>query len=359
MGTFRFVLAVMVMASHFPGVYMKSNLGASAVLVFYFISGWLMAMSYKRFQEKTETPTRDFFIDRFIKIWPSYILVFIISLLFFIYSDVFQFDWRRVWLEILLIPNAFTKMIPWHEPHALNIVPPSWSLGVEAIFYLTVPILAFLSYRLKIFALYAMALGHIFVLSIGVPISHFAACIWPLRESLCTIHISDYFGMDFPLFVGTTFLAGYVAYERFLSGRTDPHIVIVWGLYAFYFFILGPYLTVLANIATYDVTFAIVFLIPSALALLYLTQTLKQPGWDRLLGDMSYPLFLTHFLARFVVEYVAGPLSSNSYFFLQAVGLSMVFTIIVMLFQKQVDNTRYKIRGFASSRLGPKAAGIA
>ncbi|MET3900816.1 peptidoglycan/LPS O-acetylase OafA/YrhL [Devosia sp. UYZn731] len=84
MGTFRFLLASLVMLSHFPGVYLKSNLGQSSVLAFYFISGWLMAMSYERFVAKSASPNTAFFLDRFIKIWPSYALVFVVSLCFFV-----------------------------------------------------------------------------------------------------------------------------------------------------------------------------------------------------------------------------------------------------------------------------------
>lgn len=64
----------LVMLSHFPGVYLMSNLGQSAVLAFYFISGWHMAMSYARFKAKGPSPNSAFFMDRAIKIWPSYAL---------------------------------------------------------------------------------------------------------------------------------------------------------------------------------------------------------------------------------------------------------------------------------------------
>ena len=42
MGSFRFMLAMLVAISHTLGVSMRGNLGASAVIAFYFISGWLM-----------------------------------------------------------------------------------------------------------------------------------------------------------------------------------------------------------------------------------------------------------------------------------------------------------------------------
>lgn len=351
MGTFRFLLAVLVMLSHFPGVYLKSNLGQSAVLAFYFISGWLMAMSYARFKAKTSSPNSAFFIDRAIKIWPSYALVFLVSLVFFWSTGVFQFDWRRVPLELLVIPNAFTKMIPWNEAHALTIVPPAWSLGVEACFYLTVPLLALLSYRASIALAYLLAAGHLVVLMIGSPIGRIVQCGGFIRETLCTIPISDYLGMDFPALVGVTFLLGHIAYVRYRdNSKSDNHLAIIWAVYLLVFLVVAPYTGRIANLSTYDVLFAMCFLLPAALVALELTRSRPQTSWDKWLGDMSYPLFLSHFLARYIIEYLFGRYEDNQNFYLQAIVLSLLLSIAVMQFQKSVDNLRYAVRGFSSAR---------
>lgn len=358
LGTFRFVLALLVTLSHFPGSYMRLNFGVAAVLGFYFISGWLMAMSYRRFQTKTETPTKAFFIDRFIKLWPSYILVFTVSIVFFQVTGIFDFDWRRAILEIFILPNALTKMIPWHY-HALTIVPPSWSLGVEAWFYLTVPILALLTYKTKIRLAYVMVFGHTVVLMIGKPISTAFSCFWPIREEFCTIPISDYFGMDFPIFVGVTFLLGSLAFERFTTEKKDNHLFIIWAVYAFHFLIGGPALRTITNLTAYEVLFAMSIILPMACCALIITRNQEQPQFDRLLGDLSYPLFLTHFLARYVVEFMMGPMEGRRTHFLIALAVSLLFSFIVMYWQKSVDGLRYKVRGFGTMQRRPRPAGIA
>ncbi len=336
---------------------MKSNYGASAVIAFYFLSGWLMSMSYRRFQQKApETTVKAFFADRFFKLWPSYTLVFLVSLAFFIQTGIFQFDWRRIPLELLIVPNAFTKMIPWNEQHALNIIPPTWSLGVEACFYLTVPALAFLSYRFKIILAYAMILVHLAVMSVSAPIGHFVTCFWPIRESLCTIPVSDYFGMDFPGTIGVVFLIGFIGFERQQGKRTDNHLFIFWGIYAFYFLIAGPLSSTLANWGTYDVAFSIVFLLPLATAGLVITRTASQPVWDRILGELSYPLFLTHFLALYIVEFTTGLAKSDGAMFTPAICLSIVLSFGLAYFQRMVDKQRYKMRGFPKSAPGQAAS---
>jgi peptidoglycan/LPS O-acetylase OafA/YrhL len=355
LGTFRFMLAALVMMSHLPGSFMRSNLGASSVLAFYFLSGWLMAMSYRRFMEKTDRPARAFYLDRFIKLWPSYILVFAVALVFYANTGMQTFDWRRVVLEIFLVPNAFTKMMPWHE-HGLTIVQPSWSLGVECIFYLTVPLLIALPYRFKLVAAYVMAIGHLAVLSSRSLIGDFVDCAWPFRETLCEIPVSDYLGMDMPIFAGVTFLLGHIAFDRFRGTvkRTDSHLFIIWGVYAAYCLLIAQQFNFTQNAATYDVMFAMAFFLPVALMSILLSLDRKQAWWDRLLGDLAYPLFLVHFLARHIVEYFSGPSP------LRAVAVSLVLALLVMLFQTQVvDRFRYGIRGFGAPRREPAAAGIA
>ncbi|MET3900815.1 peptidoglycan/LPS O-acetylase OafA/YrhL [Devosia sp. UYZn731] len=261
-------------------------------------------------------------------------------------------------LELLVIPNAFSKMIPWNEAHALTIVPPAWSLGVEACFYLTVPLLALLSYGKSVILAYLLAAGHLIVLMIGSPIGRFVQCGGIIRENLCTIPISDYLGMDFPVFVGVTFLLGRISYLRFKgANKSDSHLAIIWAAYLFTFVIVGPYTGRIANLSTYDVLFAMCFLLPAALVTLELTRVRTQVGWDKLLGDLSYPLFLTHFLARYIVEYFFGTYDNNPQFYLQAIALSILLAAFLMRFQRGVDALRYAKRGFESARTEPKRTG--
>lgn len=71
LGIVRFVLAVLVLLSHIPGLGMPLNPGVSAVILFYFISGYLMARSYLRFQQHSAQPSRDFYMGRLLKLMPQ------------------------------------------------------------------------------------------------------------------------------------------------------------------------------------------------------------------------------------------------------------------------------------------------
>ena len=56
LGILRFILAMLVLLSHIPGLGMPLNPGVSAVILFYFISGYLMGRSYRRFQQHSQQP---------------------------------------------------------------------------------------------------------------------------------------------------------------------------------------------------------------------------------------------------------------------------------------------------------------
>src|ERR1700727_1796255 len=67
-GCFRLVLAALVALSHLMPNYgidlPNINFGAAAVVCFYFISGYLMFLSFSRFRQHSGTPARTFYIDR-------------------------------------------------------------------------------------------------------------------------------------------------------------------------------------------------------------------------------------------------------------------------------------------------------
>lgn len=75
LGILRFILAMLVLLSHIPGLGMPLNPGVSAVILFYFISGYLMGRSYRRFQQHSQQPIRDFYLDRLLKLMPQYSVV--------------------------------------------------------------------------------------------------------------------------------------------------------------------------------------------------------------------------------------------------------------------------------------------
>ena len=69
-GTFRLILACLVALSHFGLVVQGFNPGQWAVVSFYVLSGYLMQGQVKKLGT-----TRLFWLDRFLRIFPLYVLV--------------------------------------------------------------------------------------------------------------------------------------------------------------------------------------------------------------------------------------------------------------------------------------------
>jgi len=136
LGTFRFGLALLVAASHlFAPVHQQ--LGAPAVTAFYVISGYLMALVVRETYGQSLTGTRDFFVNRFLRIFPPYWFALAASV---VVCLVLPEAVERVnpamrvppdagsWLRNLALVDLVTEPI--------RPVPPSWSLFVELVFYL-------------------------------------------------------------------------------------------------------------------------------------------------------------------------------------------------------------------------------
>ena len=386
MGIFRFILAALVMLSHIPGAYMPTNYGLSAVFGFYCLSGWLMAMSFRSFQGKVAQPARAFYFDRVIKLWPLYALVLGLSLILFWVTAIRQVSISQVIIELFLIPNAFGRPFVWGN---FNIVPPAWSLGVEAVFYLIVPFLSWISFRAKVFVIYVLIAAHLMVLSVPFTFGAIMSCSWPLKESFCSHPVSDYLGTEFPLLASVPFLVGFVAHDMFVQGRRAFHLIVWWGMYLIIFTEVNKIYPVASNLGSHEVLFAMVFVVPIALILLATRTGKPASSFDRFLGDLSYPLFLSHYIVIFgltayigaenIVDYAFATIGGDGpgyiagqeavkaalaawspaqglplvlpIFVLQVVPLALLLAYALSLVQVRVfDRYRYRARGFESAR---------
>src|SRR5690606_1409329 len=124
---------------------MPLNPGVSAVILFYFISGYLMGRSYNRFQLHSAYPARDFYLDRLLKLMPQYTVIVAVTFLLIHWLGPAQqtlfldqaIEPIKVVLNFALLPANYV-----FEPFSISamlphpIVPPAWSLSSEFHFYL-------------------------------------------------------------------------------------------------------------------------------------------------------------------------------------------------------------------------------
>jgi peptidoglycan/LPS O-acetylase OafA/YrhL len=141
MGTLRFFLAIGVLISHTGVTLHGLNPGVMAVVVFYAISGYVMAALIQRHYS---TPDRalPFYGDRLLRIYPQYAFYALAT---------------AAWLSTVGHPTAFLSRAPTAQDWFNNLLivplnhfmfngadhftllPPAWSLGCEVLFYLLAP----------------------------------------------------------------------------------------------------------------------------------------------------------------------------------------------------------------------------
>ncbi|MEU6867558.1 acyltransferase [Streptomyces sp. NPDC046876] len=105
-----------------------SQAGALGVTFFFVLSGFVLTWSARE-----KDTFRAFWRRRFVKIYPNYVITWALALLTF--AAVMTKPWQAV-VNLLMVQV-------WVPDFATNfsVDPPSWSLGAEAIFYLSFPLL--------------------------------------------------------------------------------------------------------------------------------------------------------------------------------------------------------------------------
>ncbi|MDR2954857.1 MAG: acyltransferase [Prevotella sp.] len=113
--------------------------GAYGVQLFFVVSAFTLMMShYNRLDEPDKN--RNFFIRRFFRIAPMFYLAIVYFTFFrYVNIDFPHFDFSPVPLKCLLSEATFTSSL--FPPFTNNYVPGGWSVSVEFLFYLSLPLI--------------------------------------------------------------------------------------------------------------------------------------------------------------------------------------------------------------------------
>lgn len=342
LGTLRFVLALLVLLSHIPGLGMPLNPGVSSVILFYFISGYLMGRSYQRFQQYSPQPVRDFYLDRLLKLMPQYSVVVLLTFLLIYWLGPAQhtlflnqpIEPQRILLNLLLLPANYV-----FEPLSISallphpIVPPAWSLSSEFHFYLLLPLILMLGRRG--FALVIIGSG--------------AVQIAALFHGTGTFN-SDNFGYRFIFGVLVFFLAG-LAFGRRQECFYRRIVLAYLSTYLLMLLVIAPSFGLYANPKVQELIIGAVIAIPLLSATL---NTRCADGWqarlDDLLGRLAYPIFISHFLVFFCCEKLLGLTlqQHGTVYVLVSILGSLISALLLIQLQAQVERYRISRRGFRS-----------
>lgn len=268
MGTYRFFLAILVAISHMGQSVLGVNPGVVAVISFLMLSGYVMTALIRRYYLDVRLIPA-FYLDRALRLQPQYLFYLALTVVYFFavgVSDVMlnTVTIGSVVLNALIVPANFymTDLISGRL-----IIPPAWSLGLEACFYFVIPFLLIFRWRLVAFSCSLI----VFLFAYSKTIN------------------TDWFG--YRLLPGTLFM---LLIGSFLcdSGRYGKAIIM--GTYALCCALLAATLIFNINRVPYnsEVLLGVVIGLPIIAFLVN-----RAPGkLDQELGNISYGVFLNHFL---------------------------------------------------------------
>lgn len=340
MGIWRFILACLVVLQHTPGHASPFNYSATAVITFYFISGYLMSLSLSQFSDHTNNRkfflseiliTLQFYIDRIIRLYPIFLVGTILSYMVATHLG-------SVFSELDVKMNLFIFPLAYHNTtFPMNIIDaPMWSLGVEFHFYLLAPFFFFFGRNIiiaTIFILLSVHIGGAFIE--GQMVKYFSdVFILGNPQSVSEFIGYKFFGTTFGFFLLGMLIGKYKDYKIF------SFVVII---YALFFFIFGQGGGGAFTSYSFDVWFAVVFFIPFTLLILNTQISDSLKSINAYLGKLSWPLFAVHWPVVLLAEhYIATSWIRFAFVFILSVALSVLLSSM----QNKIDSYRYKVRGF-------------
>jgi peptidoglycan/LPS O-acetylase OafA/YrhL len=334
--------------------------GATSVQCFYIISGFFIAMILTEKYNRPEDLGL-FYSNRFLRIYPVYWTVFALTLgvngavQLFTHHSAFTI-WIRNWLHMtagtsvfLIVSNLAVFGLDWafflgagqhglyltHKAESLSpavfsfqMITPAWSLGLELTFYLMAPWLL----RRK---------------------THILVSIW--AASLAARYIGGLYGLIpdpwsyrfFP-FELALFLTGVLIY-RLVYKNERPFISRVrWtGLLCFPLVLLHPLFASAGS--PFFALGQVIFYVAFATFVPLLFQMTKEIKWDRRIGEISFPLYLCHFLVVDAVDHFRRKIPSMTVRVSLALGVSIALAVVIGALLDEPLN-RFRQRRFRQQR---------
>jgi len=341
-GYFRFILASLVALSH--TIVLPLNLGISAVVGFYFLSGYLMTESFAKFRITHENPIRAFYLDRFFRIFPIFWVMFALSALLLYQRHALNIDYK-FFLESAIIPNNYFFTFKLLSD---QVIEPSWSLGAEIQFYILIPLILLLSKKTQSIIAMIFLAGQIFALAMPNNIGYMFSSCSNYPWLICDGKVSDLFGYRYLSFALGIFLMGSICRHWHMGYKFGKSLVLsIFSMQLIFLFFILPINGLINNVHTFPVSIGFLITIPACLVFLHFLKAGFSFGrLDFYLGKLAYPLFLSHMPAIAVVKYYLGDHNVNIFYAPECLLCAIAISLLLYFIQGYIDLLRYKIRGF-------------
>jgi peptidoglycan/LPS O-acetylase OafA/YrhL len=287
MGIYRLLLACCVVVAHLTeGVSGLSHAGIFAVFGFYVLSGYVITRALNDFYDFAFVP---FWSNRILRLYPLYFIVLGLGIALVLGTgrahEFFPAAWnanpgRSDWIGVITVfPMGFRPMAWSFRP-----VPSIWSVGVEILNYALLYMAVARRKPAALFALVAAGVYHAYSLWRGDD--------WSFRY--------------FPFHAAVLpFALGALIYfiRRSRPMVISPRVAMLMCAPAAANFVLAGLFGGAQSTSMFDVLFYLnlLFQCLAVAALASIGASFASRG-DKVLGDLSYPLFLCHWLVGYVVS---------------------------------------------------------
>jgi peptidoglycan/LPS O-acetylase OafA/YrhL len=292
MGTFRFLLAFAVLMSHIateigPSVINRDSShiliwSGEAVIAFFVISGFYMSLIINEKYAKLARGTRRFYLNRALRLYPIHWTILGLYAVYFTVSDTPSFllgdarepFWRWLYAIISNVSFLGVEVLPFFgKENWVFVLGPVWSLGIELCFYLLAPFVV--TRRLPVLMLlFGVAMVFRLILYVaGAPMLPWRYFFFPADLAF--------------------FLMGSLSYRLYAWAKGKPIakrlgwgaaiVILVW--------IASPALWTTGEL---DQLLPWCFYVCVALCTPFLFALSSDWKIDNLLGQLSYPIYLSH-----------------------------------------------------------------
>lgn len=345
MGTLRTLLAIAVVIYHSYKICGIRFLdGQAAVQSFYIISGFYMALILN---EKYNDYAH-FIKNRFLRIYPAYWTVFVLavgisvgsyllggrafylqpylhnslgfgasSFLIFNQLSIFGQDYGFM---TSLLPSGKFYLFPhfWAMKTPLfpfSFIPPAWTLSIELCFYLVAPFLVKRSIKSMIIIILASILLRLFFhAQFGFKFTPFDYRFFPFELAF--------------FMIGAIL---YKVYTYLVPLRFSPTLLGMIGCLPIFVFLISPLIQI--EISEFRWIFYAVVIV----CLPFLFMFTKNAKLDRAIGELSYPIYISHHLVLTLLKpwFWADLANRLDYFGIATLMVTLVFSFVLWKFVMQ------------------------
>lgn len=285
-GYYRFFLATFVLMSHLDFSLQGFNIGVASVVSFYMLAGYVVYNLLTNVFTPGKNIYARFYSERILRIYPQYLFIVLLTIIFAAFSEKLPYreDFYIFLKNILIVPVNYYMFndISFFTEKSYAIVPISFSLGLELQAYILLPFIVFYKNIRMISSIVSLFI-------------FFAACFGWLH--------TDYYG--YRLLPGVLFIFN-VGVSLAIASNSSKKIStfdknfppVIFGL-AILFAVL---LSVLGKSHVPRPNQVLVGILISIPVITYLSSFKGKVIFNRFIGDISYGIFLSHYLALWIVQ---------------------------------------------------------